>query len=201
MEKLSRIHVKSFDFMLRDGLKRMIKYLPPSEFSSPNGDVCELRVEFLELSNPIASDRNTPIYPHECRRQGKSYCAPLRLNIRLSINGTPASVLDVPCGEIPIMVLSRSCNLSKLNRKDFPRHSEEEREIGGYFIVNGKERVLRLIIMARRNFPLAVSRLSFKKRGHGYTEQAIVIRCVREDEAVSVRCLIIFCGEILLAFL
>ncbi|KER31008.1 hypothetical protein T265_02684 [Opisthorchis viverrini] len=121
----------------------------------------------------------------EVSRQGTTYGATLRLNVRLSINGTAASVLEIPCGEVPIMVLSRACNLSKLNRAEFPKHLEEEREIGGYFIVNGKERVLRLLIMTRRNFPLAIARPSFKRRGAGYSEFAIIMRCVREDEAVS----------------
>ncbi|KAG5450899.1 DNA-directed RNA polymerase I subunit RPA2 [Clonorchis sinensis] len=202
MEKLSRIHVRSFDFMIRDGLKRMVKYLVPSEFICPNGDVCELRVEFLEIGNPRHDKAAKPVYPHECRRQGTTYGATLRLNVRLSINGTAASVLEIPCGEVPIMVLSRACNLSKLNRAEFPKHLEEEREIGGYFIVNGKERVLRLLIMTRRNFPLAISRPSFKRRGTGYSEFAIIMRCVREDEAVSTMMLHwLMNGEPVLAFI
>lgn len=50
------------------------------------------------------------------------------------------------------MVLSELCNLSRLPRSEFPKHHEEARELGGYFIVNGNERVLRMLIMARRNF-------------------------------------------------
>ncbi|CAH8842968.1 unnamed protein product [Trichobilharzia szidati] len=100
------------------------------------------------------------------------------------------------------MVMSRSCNLFSLPRSQFYLHREEYKEIGGYFIVNGKERVIRLLIMARRNFPLAICRPSFKKRGHGYTERAIVMRCVREDESVSILMLHwLMNGEPALAFI
>nr|CAH8843191.1 unnamed protein product [Trichobilharzia regenti] len=100
------------------------------------------------------------------------------------------------------MVMSRSCNLFSLPRSQFYLHREEYKEIGGYFIVHGKERVIRLLIMARRNFPLAICRPSFKKRGHGYTERAIVIRCVREDESVSILMLHwLMNGEPALAFI
>lgn len=108
----------------------MVKYLTPFEFSCPNGDICELRVEFLDVSSPTqAGGEEVPLYPHQCRRQGTTYGGELRLSVRLSINGTPSPIMDIPCGAIPIMVLSRACNLSKLNRKDFPKHLEEEREL------------------------------------------------------------------------
>lgn len=68
------------------------------------------------------------------------------------MNGSAVGVVDIPCGEVPIMVLSRVCNLSRLPRSEFSLHGEEEKELGGYFILHGKERVLRLIIMTRRNY-------------------------------------------------
>lgn len=43
-------------------------------------------------------------------------------------------------------------------------------EMGGYFIINGLEKVIRMLIMPRRNFPLAVTRHKWKNRGPGFTE-------------------------------
>ncbi|THD25069.1 DNA-directed RNA polymerase subunit beta [Fasciola hepatica] len=156
----------------------------------------------MEVGRPVRLEKeDVPVFPRECRRQGKSYSAELRLNIRISINGSPAGVFQIPGGDIPVMVLSKACNLSRLSRANFPKHGEEEREVGGYFIVNGKERVLRLLVMTRRNFPLAISRSSFKKRGHGYTEHAVIMRCVREDETVALMMLHwLMNGEPTLAF-
>ncbi len=70
-------------------------------------------------------------------------------------------VIDVVADDIPIMVLSNACNLAAIPRSEFTRHNEEERELGGYFIVNGKERLLRLLIMARRNYVSHIGILSF----------------------------------------
>lgn len=50
------------------------------------------------------------------------------------------------------MILSDACNLSYIPRSDFPKYNEEEREIGGYFVVNGVEKLLRLLIVTRRNY-------------------------------------------------
>ncbi|VDP65566.1 unnamed protein product, partial [Schistosoma curassoni] len=82
-------------------------------------------------------------YRTSCRRSGLTYGGELKLSVRVSVNGSPLGVLDVPCGVLPVMVMSRSCNLSSLPRSQFYLHGEEVKEIGGYFIVHGKERVLR----------------------------------------------------------
>lgn len=59
---------------------------------------------------------------------------------------------------------------------------EESEELGGYFIVNGIEKIIRLLLVNRRNFPLAIVRPSFQKRGAGYTQYGIIMRSVRPDE-------------------
>lgn len=42
--------------------------------------------------------------------------------------------------------------------------------MGGYFIVNGNEKVIRMLIMPRRNYPIAMARPKWKSRGQGYTQ-------------------------------
>jgi len=61
------------------------------------------------------------------------------------------------------------------------RHEEPE-EFGGYFIVNGNERLIRYLILPRRNQVIALSRPSFANRGPSYTPSAVQIRCVRPDQ-------------------
>ncbi|KAF2711605.1 beta and beta-prime subunits of DNA dependent RNA-polymerase [Pleomassaria siparia CBS 279.74] len=59
---------------------------------------------------------------------------------------------------------------------------EESEELGGYFIVNGIEKIIRMLLVNRRNFPMAIKRGAFMKRGAGYTQFGIVMRCVRPDQ-------------------
>lgn len=61
-------------------------------------------------------------------------------------------------------------------------NKEESEEMGGYFIVNGNEKIIRLLLMNRRNFPLAIDRPSFANRGPTYTSKGIILRSVRPDE-------------------
>nr|POE55406.1 dna-directed rna polymerase i subunit 2 [Quercus suber] len=60
--------------------------------------------------------------------------------------------------------------------------------MGGYFILNGLERVVRLLILPKRNYPMSMVRNSFSDRREGYTDKAVVIRCERKNQSsVSVK--------------
>lgn len=61
-------------------------------------------------------------------------------------------------------------------------NKEESEELGGYFIVNGNEKLIRMLIVSRRNYPMAIVRNSFVKRGQTYSKFGIQIRSVRPDQ-------------------
>lgn len=60
--------------------------------------------------------------------------------------------------------------------------NEEPEEFGGYFIINGNERLIRYLILPRRNHVTSLIRPSFSNRGASYTPYAVQIRCVRPDQ-------------------
>ncbi len=118
-------------------------------------------------------------------------------DVSWSINGVPKGIIKQSLGNVPIMVKSKLCSLHGLSPKELIEHHEEAevnprtscnmplsygflsgkitlnfafRKWVGYFIVNGIEKVIRLLIMPRRNYPIAVSRPKFKSRGQGYTQ-------------------------------
>jgi len=53
---------------------------------------------------------------------------------------------------------------------------------GGYFIVNGNEKMIRPLQVNRRNYPMAIKRGAFTNRGPGYTPFGIQIRSMRPDQ-------------------
>ena len=59
---------------------------------------------------------------------------------------------------------------------------EESEELEGYFIVNGNEKLVRMLIVPRRNFPMAIERPSMQNRGKSYSKYGIQIRSVRADQ-------------------
>jgi DNA-directed RNA polymerase I subunit RPA2 len=85
-------------------------------------------------------------------------------------------------GLLPIMVRSARCNLRDLPPGKLVERHEEAEEMGGYFIVNGNEKLIRYLIVPRRNHCIALKRGAFMKRGDGYTEYGVQIRCTRPDQ-------------------
>ena len=69
-----------------------------------------------------------------------------------------------------------------MSSSELVRHHEEPEEFGGYFIINGNERLIRYLILPRRNHVISLLRPSFSNRGPSYTQYAVQIRCIRPDQ-------------------
>lgn len=68
-------------------------------------------------------------------------------------------------------------------RKYLTSQGEEETEQGGYFVINGNEKVCRMLAVQRRNYPLAQTRSHYAQSGPNFSTHLVHIRCVREDES------------------
>eukprot|EP00698_Gefionella_okellyi_P003900 TRINITY_DN13613_c0_g1_i1.p1 TRINITY_DN13613_c0_g1~~TRINITY_DN13613_c0_g1_i1.p1 ORF type:complete len:1144 (+),score=256.01 TRINITY_DN13613_c0_g1_i1:497-3433(+) len=54
--------------------------------------------------------------------------------------------------------------------------------MGGYFIINGNERIIRLVVNTRRNHVFVFNRPSWSKRGPNYSSFGASIRCLAPDQ-------------------
>lgn len=63
---------------------------------------------------------------------------------------------------------------------------EHENEWGGYFVVKGNEKLVRMLLMTRRNYPLSLKRSTWKDRGRHFSEFGVLIRCVKVDQTSTV---------------
>lgn len=73
-----------------------------------------------------------------------------------------------------------------MSPKELVDHGEQEQEWGGYFIVRGIERLIRMLIMTRRNYPIAIKRPTWKTRGEQFSDLGIFLRSVQEDNTATV---------------
>jgi DNA-directed RNA polymerase I subunit RPA2 len=78
------------------------------------------------------------------------------------------------------------CHLSKLTPKQLIEKGEHADEWGGYFIVGGHERLIRMLQLTRRNYPFTVTRTSWKQRGSLFSDLGVMIRCVKDDQTTTV---------------
>lgn len=150
-------------------------------------------IQDVRIGYPTKEDDSvdTRLLPHECRERGISqhtelnndfrYTAPLTISLAHQINDGEIVVTERRLGQLPIMVGSNRCHLSRMTPQELVRNGEEVYELGGYFICNGLERLIRLLQVPRRHVIMAIDRSSFTKRGPSYTSLGCQIKCVRED--------------------
>ncbi|ODV79088.1 DNA-directed RNA polymerase I [Suhomyces tanzawaensis NRRL Y-17324] len=153
-----------------------------------SGNKLQIRVETVEVSKPLvpANDKlsiNRKTLPSECRERMTTYRSKLMLKVTWSVNdGEEVSEIR-DAGQLPVMLKTNRCHLEKLSPEELVNKKEESDELGGYFIVNGIEKIIRMLIVQRRNFPMAIIRGSFVNRGRAYSKYGIQIRCVRPDQS------------------
>ncbi|XP_029449641.1 DNA-directed RNA polymerase I subunit RPA2 [Rhinatrema bivittatum] len=184
LQELTRAHVESFNYAVEEGLSQAVQAIPPLEFMFKNEQITFAIVE-AAINPPMVPKgcicKELKVYPAECRGRRSTYRGKLSASISWSVNGIPKGIIKQSLGLVPIMVKSKLCNLWNLPPKALIEHHEEAEEMGGYFIINGIEKVIRMLIMPRRNFPIAMVRPKWKKRGPGYTQYGISMRCVRDE--------------------
>jgi DNA-directed RNA polymerase I subunit RPA2 len=175
-------HVESFNYMTDYGLEEAIADTPPVELSLD--DIHFIKLQFLscEIGSPTGTD-SEKLYPRECRESGTSYCGSFKGTVEVAITGelNAQFVLPVRLGDLPIMVMSSRCHLHNSSSKALLDAREEANEVGGYFIVNGIERVIRLLQIQRRNYSVAIERSTFRNRGANYSDKGVAMKCTRKD--------------------
>jgi DNA-directed RNA polymerase I subunit RPA2 len=206
--ELALAHVESFNFMLDDGLRLAVEDIAPRELplsrealtnrpaaaagedappaaAAAGTKVLRFWLEDVRIGFPAhkhaAADAR--MFPWQCREAGMTYGAPLTATLCRTVDDGRVDKLPLRLGDAPVMVRSNRCHLAGLSPAELVSRNEEEVEAGGYFICNGIERIIRMLQVPRRNYPMAVQRSAYAKRGPLYSNKAIMMRCVRPDQS------------------
>ncbi len=96
----------------------------------------------MEKPNIIESDGSTnPVTPGIARLRNLTYSAPVYVELTVKFGGQTDSS-EVEVGRIPVMVKSAACNVYGMSRDQLREHYMDPLDPGGYFIINGNERVM-----------------------------------------------------------
>ncbi len=111
------------------------------------GDI-KLKLGDFKIGEPTAKEADgsvRPILPSEARIRNLTYAAPMYAEITPVINKQEGEPVIVNFGDMPVMVKSKICPLSQMSREQLIEAGEDPDDLGGYFIVNGTERILVLV--------------------------------------------------------
>ncbi|MCY3412770.1 MAG: DNA-directed RNA polymerase subunit B [Candidatus Heimdallarchaeota archaeon] len=158
--KLVRQHLDSYNHFVTTGLQQVIEEERIIELDSETGYNVELKNIILGKPKIKEADGSeSDIWPMDARIRNLTYSAPLELVMipkqtetadqqnekrkrTTTIGGSQEKRYYI--GHLPIMLRSKHCRLDINNPSDeiLIDHGEDPKDPGGYFIVNGTERVL-----------------------------------------------------------
>lgn len=137
---------------------------------------------------PPTEEDGTATVPHACRLDNRTYALNLFADIEVEYtfsDGTKESKVfsDVLIGKIPLMLRSKLCYLTALPNYDI---GECKYELGGYFVIDGAEKVLLTQELLGNNMFAAGSRRRKAPKGTKANlveaEEPITFEDVRDDD-------------------
>ncbi|MBD3361864.1 DNA-directed RNA polymerase subunit B'' [Candidatus Woesearchaeota archaeon] len=144
---LVRSDIESFNYFVNTELQKIIdenKYIEPT-IIPPNVESFKIRLDKIEVKMPEITEADgsrRPVMPVEARLRKLSYAAPIFLEVSSHINDVQRETLTTQIGNLPVMLKSNKCHLTKMDRNELIEAGEDPDCPGGYFIINGTERVL-----------------------------------------------------------
>ena len=103
------------------------------------GKPCRLDEGMIE--NPRHEWLST-VTPNECRLRDMTYAAPIMVDLEYTRGKIRIRRRGITIGRLPIMLRSSKCVLSSKSERDMGLLNECALDPGGYFIVNGTEKVI-----------------------------------------------------------
>jgi DNA-directed RNA polymerase II subunit RPB2 len=141
-------HVDSYNAALEASIPNFIRASNPHELELPDGRFIRVFIggrdaSKLKWMSPVDEIGNA-LLPHACRLDDQTYAVTLTadLEVEYVIPGHPNIVRefkDVVVGKIPLMLRSRMCYLTGMDGYEV---GECKFELGGYFVIDGAEKVL-----------------------------------------------------------
>lgn len=139
-ERLVKHQIDSFNHFIEKGLQNVIEEQGKIETDIPDTYIELIKIEVENPKAREADGSEVNIFPQIARIRNLTYAAPLWLTARVIDEGREKEVEKVRIGMMPIMVKSSKCNLNMID--DVRKVGEDPLDPGGYFIINGSERVL-----------------------------------------------------------
>ncbi|KAJ7432295.1 hypothetical protein B0H11DRAFT_816876 [Mycena galericulata] len=151
------------------------------------GNRMRIWIESATIARPMVPDKDKhsttrKVFPSEARERLTSYRGRMTIKLCWTDPHGQRHEMHRDCGLVPLMVRSVRCNLRGMSSAELVKKHEEPEEFGGYFVINGNERLIRYLILPRRNHVISLIRSTFANRGPSYTQYAVQIRCVRPDQ-------------------
>jgi DNA-directed RNA polymerase II subunit RPB2 len=187
----AHLQLDSYNNLITFGLQRIVNETPEIVVNGAKGQRFVYSFGHLFVENPkIATEDRTlrPLLPSEARLRDLCYESAICVDIT-SQTYENDNLVDtklnqrVIIGYIPTMLKSVICNLSDKSARDMVNANECMHDQGGYFIINGKERVIIFQVRPAYNFVQVIEQALTTSTKYKYIAE---VRSVAEESGYSV---------------
>ncbi|MDG6928703.1 MAG: DNA-directed RNA polymerase subunit B [Nitrososphaerota archaeon] len=146
-EGVARQHLNSYNEFISRGVQSIVDEVAETDIETATGSY-KIRFGRVNIGKPrvVEIDGSTSfILPMEARLRNLSYVAPIQLEITIvdqQLGPTGQYSQTYQIGDLPVMAKSNLCALHALSEEELIEASEDPKDPGGYFIINGSERVI-----------------------------------------------------------
>ncbi len=143
-EGVARQHLNSYNEFMERGLQSIIDEVGEIEIETAEYPY-KIKLGKIKLQQPRIMELDgsiTHVAPVEGRLRNLTYASPVMLECSIVEDGKILESRFIHIGDMPVMVKSNACILHNLPEIKLIELGEDPKDPGGYFVINGSERVI-----------------------------------------------------------
>jgi DNA-directed RNA polymerase subunit B len=143
-EGVARQHLNSYNEFMERGLQSIIDEVGEIEIETAEYPY-KIKLGKIKLQQPRIMELDgsiTHVAPVEARLRNLTYASPVMLECSIVEDGKILESRFIHVGDMPVMAKSNACILHNLVEPKLVELGEDPRDPGGYFVINGSERVI-----------------------------------------------------------
>jgi len=147
-KSLVRFQIDSFNDFVTRRIPKILGDIGTIKPEVPELGEFKIKLGEFKIGEPSVKEADGSvrnILPLEARTRNLTYSAPMFIEMTPILNNIESDTITVNFGDLPIMVKSKICPLSTMSKEELIENGEDPDDPGGYFIINGTERILVLV--------------------------------------------------------
>ena len=141
---VARQHLNSYNEFMERGLQSIIDEVGEIEIETAEYPY-KIKLGKIKLQQPRIMELDgsiTHVAPMEARLRNLTYASPVMLEWSIVEDGKILESRFIHIGDMPVMVKSNACILHNSSEPKLVELGEDPKDPGGYFVINGSERVI-----------------------------------------------------------
>jgi DNA-directed RNA polymerase beta subunit len=145
---LNKFQIDSYDDFVTRRVPKVLSEIGVIKPEVPELGTFRIKLGEFKIGEPSVKEADgsvRTIFPSEARLRNLTYSAPMFIEMTPVLNNIESDTIVVNFGDLPVMTKSKICSLSNMTRQELIEVGEDPDDPGGYFIINGTERILVLV--------------------------------------------------------